>query len=222
MVLGGHTVLKDASFNLDPGERLAIVGVNGAGKTTLARAALGLSPLASGSGTLFGINLAEDADRLRSVRTRAGVAMQGGSLFGDMTVEENLRMAQGWLPPSARARTGARMNRLLLDFRIEDVYGRITAALSNGERRRVEIARALARDPELLILDEPLDALDTAAAEALEESLHRALRRRPRALLLLTRDAALASRFAQRALRLERGTLQAEQLSDRPRSAAVS
>lgn len=203
LIVGGVRLLDRVDLVLRPGERVGIVGESGTGKSWLQRLAIGLSRPSSGSVRLMGERLDEiDGDRQRLLRARCGLTLQGGSLLGDHTVEDNM-----WLAFGAQGSRGARkVNRLLLDFGIEHLADARVDALSVGERRRVELARAFVRDPDLVILDEPFEGA-FARANALEEQVRRRIVPHGRALLYLTQDAALAHRLCDRVLRLDRGRL---------------
>lgn len=203
LVLGGARLLDHIDLRLAPGERMAIVGESGAGKGWLLKLALGLTAPSSGTITLMDTPLANaDADARRLARARCGVAMQGGSLLGDLSVEDNMRLALGTASP----RAARRIDRLLLEFALEQAAATRADALSVGERRRAELARAFVRDPELLILDEPFEGA-FARGEALEAQVRRRIVPQQRALLLLTQDEALSARLCTRIYRLERGRL---------------
>ncbi|MFB0873987.1 MULTISPECIES: ATP-binding cassette domain-containing protein [unclassified Sphingobium] len=208
LVLGGARLLDHIDLALEPGERVAIIGESGAGKGWLLKLALGLTPPSSGTVTLMGTALA-DADARRLARARCGVAMQGGSLLGDLSVEENMRLALGTAGP----RAARRIDRLLLEFSLEQAAATRADALSVGERRRAELARAFVRDPELLILDEPFEGA-FARGDALEAQVRRRIVPQKRALLLLTQDDALAARLCTRVYRLERGRLLQQAAAD--------
>jgi ABC-type multidrug transport system ATPase subunit len=207
-VAGGARTLDRISLTLGEGERLAIVGENGAGKSTLARIAAGLTPPLAGSVRLFGVDPAAlTAESLRRLRSRVSVVVQGGSLLGELTVEENLRLSLGALPAAALPRVRRRLDRLLVNFGLESAYDCPAAALSVGEQRRLELARAFVREPDLLILDDPMQGADAATAADLERKLARSLARRPAAVLLLTHDEAFAARLCARVAALSRGVL---------------
>lgn len=203
-VAAGTRLFDNLDLVVEPGERVAIVAASGTGKSLLSALALGLARPLSGAARLFNVDLADAApDDLRTLRSRCGVTMQGGSLLTQLTVEQNLWLALG---TGGASRLRRRIDRLLLDFAIERSGSVAVAALSRGERRRVELARAFVRDPEFVILDEPLDGA-AAHADEIERAIVRQTRARGRTMLLLTQDAALASRLAERVLRLDRGRL---------------
>lgn len=206
LVLGGVRLLDRIDLTIAAGERVAIVGESGSGKGWLLRLAVGLAEPGSGTVRLMGVALDEaDTDARRLLRARCGLAMQGGSLLGDLTVEENMRLALGRVG-GHDARAGRRIDRLLLEYGLEQAASIRADMLSIGERRRAELARAFMRDPDLLILDEPFEGAYARGA-ALEEQVRRRIVPHGRALLLLTQDAALAGRLCERVYRLEAGRL---------------
>ncbi len=208
VVAGGSRTLDRVTLTLAEGARLAVTGVNGSGKSTLARIAAGLAEPLSGEVRLFGEDPARLAGpALQRLRSRISVAWQGGSLLGELTVEENLRLGLGALAAAALPRLRRRMDRLLVTFGLEGVFDRVAGELSVGEQRRLELARAFLREPDLLVLDEPLYGTDAGTAHELERALLRSLARRPAALLLLTHDAALATRLCGTVATLAGGRL---------------
>lgn len=213
-VTGGARTLDRVSLSLQPGDRLAVVGANGSGKSTLARIAAGLKAPSSGRVSLFGQDLAKaSADDVRRLRSRMGVVLQGGSLIGDLPVEDNLRLALGAVREASLARLRGRFDRIIINFGLEHAGDRPASDLSAGEQRRLELARAFIREPGLLILDDPFEGADAAAAADMETRLVKALRRRPVALLLLTYDEALAKRLEATIGRLDRGRLLVDEAS---------
>lgn len=207
-VAGGARVLDRIDLELAEGQRLAVVGANGSGKSLLAAIAGALTAPSQGSVALFGVETGRlEPEALRSLRGRVGMAMQGGSLMADLDVESNLRLGLRALSGAALDRARRRLDRILLDFALDHLYARPVEDLSAGEQRRVELARAFLRDPDLLILDDPFEGADAATAADLRERVGRMLKRRPRAVLLLTHDEALATELCGSSLRLRNGRL---------------
>ena len=205
---GNARVIDRVSLALSAGERVAIVGGNGSGKSSLARLAIGLTLPTTGSVRLFGADTAKlEPDALRRLRGRIGVVLQGGSLLGELSVEDNLQLGLGLERAASVERQRTRIDRMLFEFQLETSGSRTVGELSRGEQCRVELARALLRDPDLLVLDDPLDGVDEASAAELVAHTLRLIARRPRAVLLLTRNRALAVRMGSRLLKLERGRL---------------
>ena len=208
LVLGGTRLFEAVDFTVAHAQRVAIVADSGRGKTVVARLALGFALPSAGSVTLLGTSVgALPAAEQRRVRARCGLALQGGSLLEALSVEDNLTLAFGGASRGAARALRRRLDRLLVDFRIEHLAPTQANALSTGEKRRVELARAFVRDPDLVILDEPFEGA-AGQAVALEAQVRRHVVGRQRALLLLTQDAALARRLADRCYRLHQGALQ--------------
>ena len=151
MIRGGKNVLTDFSARIEPGEITAIIGPNGSGKSTLLGALAGDLPIASGIITIAGRDLKEisvgEQSQLRSV------VLQNRNYWLSYTARELIEMGQG---PAELARVDAVMQRLdMTRFENQSV-----TTLSGGEAQRVEIARALIRDTDIYLLDEPLSAQD--------------------------------------------------------------
>ena len=152
---GGHTVLSAVSMSVRGGTTLALLGPSGCGKTTLLRALAGLDKPSSGTITSSGVTL-NDADTfVPPEERRVGMVFQDGALFPHLTVGENV--AYGL------SRTKARSKRVQEVLSMVDLAGfepRMPASLSGGQAQRVAVARALALQPRVLLLDEPFSSLD--------------------------------------------------------------
>ncbi|KAA6182912.1 ATP-binding cassette domain-containing protein [Thiohalocapsa marina] len=161
--VGSHCALDGVSLRVQCGEVLLLVGPNGAGKTLLTRLMAGLDRPSAGAVRLFGQDLAElDEAAMTALRRRVGVVMQRGSLLDGLTVLENLLLPLRTLPMDREAMARAArlvMTQLLLDG-MENHQPR---SLSLGQRRRVELARALIHQPRLLLWDGLTDGLDPAS-----------------------------------------------------------
>jgi len=154
-------IVKDISLELESGEVVGLLGPNGAGKTTTFYVICGLTAASSGSVLLDG----KEITRLAlSARARLGIGYlpQESSIFKDLSVEDNLLIAAE-AAGLDRPRQTMRIERLLELFNIEPIRNRIGIQLSGGERRRVEIARALVGKPKFLLLDEPFAGVDPIA-----------------------------------------------------------
>ncbi|MEJ1970606.1 MAG: LPS export ABC transporter ATP-binding protein [Rhizomicrobium sp.] len=154
-------VVRSVSLNLKRGEVVGLLGPNGAGKTTCFYMISGLIPADAGTIEVDGA----DVTRLpmyRRARLGIGYLPQEASIFRGMTAEQNIRAAAELIEPDAN-RLNAMVEELLAEFGITHVRQTPAIALSGGERRRVEIARALATHPSYILLDEPLAGIDPIA-----------------------------------------------------------
>ncbi|MCM2352974.1 MAG: LPS export ABC transporter ATP-binding protein [Pseudobdellovibrio sp.] len=158
---GERLVVKDVSFEVQSGQVVGLLGPNGAGKTTSFYMVVGL--VKSDSGSIL-LNALEISEYPMYKRARAGLSYlaQEPSIFRRMTVEDNILVAleaHGYNPQERREK----LESLLQDFRVNHIRESFGYALSGGERRRVEIARALAGSPHFLLLDEPFAGIDPIA-----------------------------------------------------------
>jgi len=175
---GGPPVLQDVDLTVEEGEFVAIAGPNGGGKTTLLRILLGLARPTAGTALLFG----EPAHRF-SRRATLGYLAQRSRLGTDApaTVREVVsagRLAAGGLLGPLRARERAIVTQAIADVGLEAQADAPLARLSGGQQQRAFIAKALAGEPSLLILDEPTAGVDPGAQEALARLLERLHRER--------------------------------------------
>jgi len=156
-----RTVVSDVSLTVESGEVVGLLGPNGAGKTTCFYMILGLVPIDAGSVTLDG----EDLTHLPIYRrSRLGLSYlpQEASIFRKLTVEQNIRAVLE-LQGVEEEDVQARLEQLLDDLHVGHLRSSPALALSGGERRRVEIARALATSPRFILLDEPFAGVDPIA-----------------------------------------------------------
>lgn len=197
--------LSDVSVELTAGQLLAIVGPNGSGKTTLLRALLGTLPLAAGSVELIGRPLG--AWGPQEMAQVVGVVTQREETLFPLTVEETVALGRyAHLGPVASP--GEADRRVVADAMhradVGALAARRTDTLSGGEWQRVRIARALAQEPRLLVLDEPTASLDIRHEMEVFE-LARGLAGQGIATLLVTHHLNLAARYADRLLLLHEG-----------------
>jgi lipopolysaccharide export system ATP-binding protein len=152
-------VVRNISLDISSGEVVGLLGPNGAGKTTAFYMIVGLIPCDAGTISLDG----EDLTRLpmhRRARRGLGYLPQEASVFRKLSVEDNIMAILETRKELARAEREARLEGLLDELHIAHVRGSMGMSLSGGERRRVEIARALAAEPRFVLLDEPFAGVD--------------------------------------------------------------
>jgi molybdate transport system ATP-binding protein len=212
------------AIHAEPGEVVAILGPNGAGKTTLLRALTGLLPIDRGRVTLDDRTL-EDPQagvRLSPQERSVGVVFQEHLLFPHLTALENVAFglrARHVPRHDARARARDWLERVGL----ADHAGAKPGALSGGQTQRVALARALATDPALLLLDEPLSALDVETRRVVRQELRRHLDAFAGPVLLITHEPLEAITLADRLVILEHGRVVQDDppsvVTRRPRSA---
>lgn len=169
---GGRTVVKGVSLSVTQGEIVGLLGPNGAGKTTSFYMMVGLVKADEGRITLNDINVTEQPIHKRAL-SGIGYLPQEASVFRDLSIEENIMAVLENRDLSRRERKEL-MDTLIHDFKLDHVRKSKGSALSGGERRRVEIARALALEPKFVLLDEPfagVDPLAVADIQALIEGL---------------------------------------------------
>jgi molybdate transport system ATP-binding protein len=215
------------ALHVDEGEVVAVVGPNGAGKTTLLRALAGLLPIEAGRIELGGEVLDEPGAGVfvPPEERWAGVMFQDGALFPHMTVADNVAfgLRSGGTPRAEAHGVAQRwLDRLGLGDRAADRPD----ALSGGQGQRVALARALATEPRLLLLDEPLSALDAVTRPRLRRDLATHLREFRGVRVLVTHDPVDALALADRLVVLEDGAVvqsgTASEIVARPRSPYVA
>ncbi|MEO5852319.1 MAG: ABC transporter ATP-binding protein [Nocardioides sp.] len=180
---GDLRAVDDVSLELPAGQVLAVLGPSGCGKSTLLRAVAGLEPVRHGSISFDGRDLADVPTHRRGF----ALMFQDGQLFAHLTVSRNVAYALR-LRRVPAARRADRVLELLDLVGLVGFEDRLPATLSGGERQRVALARALAVEPRLLLLDEPLSALDTALRGRLASDLRHILRVAGTTALLVTHD----------------------------------
>jgi branched-chain amino acid transport system ATP-binding protein len=228
---GGIVALDDVSFDIEPGQILGLIGPNGAGKTTLFNCVSRLYTPDSGDILLRGTSiLGEPAHRI----ARLGITrtFQNLALFRTMSVVDNVRVgAHGqsrsdfvsdalrlpWVRAQERA-TDAVVTELLADLGLEDVAHRIVADLPTGTQKRVELARALAGRPKLLLLDEPASGLNHNEVGELGRLVCRIRDRRGVTVLLVEHHMAMVMSVSDKVVALDFGAKIAEGTPDTVRN----
>jgi heme ABC exporter ATP-binding subunit CcmA len=204
-MLGRFPALAGVDLDVDAGETVLLAGPNGAGKTTLLRLCAGLLPLRSGTAEVLGADLASDR---KSIRRQ--IALVGHETFGydDLTVTENVRFATRAAGHS-RADADAAVERVGLARSAAVTHAR----LSQGQRRRVSLAIALARSPKLLLLDEPHAGLDEHGRSILEGIVRESVAGGS-TVLLASHELELARRLATREVQIVGGQVQESQTQE--------
>jgi putative spermidine/putrescine transport system ATP-binding protein len=218
----GTRALNPTDLEIDPGEIISLLGPSGCGKTTLLRLIAGLEVPDNGANIRFGD---EDVTRLPVEKRNIGVVFQSYALFPNMSVRDNigygLKMQR--LP---RAEIQRRVDEVITLCRLEPYAHRAITALSGGQRQRVALARAFAPRPRLMLLDEPLSALDAALRLELRDELAALLRQFGTTVIFVTHDQDEALAIADRVAVMEGGHIRQigtpEELYRNPKSAFVA
>lgn len=203
--------LRGVSFAVPAGGYAALMGRTGSGKTTLLEAICGLRPVAGGRVLLLG----RDVTRLRPGERGLGYVPQDRALFGTMTVWEHLAFAL-LVRKAPRPAVRARVAELAELLGLTALLHRKPRGLSGGESQRVALGRALSAEPRVLLLDEPLSALDQETREEMYALLRRVRERTGVTTLHVTHDPAEARRLADRLLVVKDGRVLAGELSAGP------
>ena len=203
---GSSTVVDDLSLTIGDGEFCVIIGSSGAGKSTALKMINQLIPLSAGAIRIDGRDARSVAPE--ELRRRMGYVIQSIGLFPHWTVERNIGAVPallGWPAPRIRDRTHELLAALKLDP--ESFRRKYPHQLSIGQQQRVGIARALAADPDVLLMDEPFGALDPITRDALQSEIARIQRESRKTVVFVTHDMEEALKLASRIAVMDRGRL---------------
>ena len=209
----GRVLLRDISLELEAGTTTALLGRSGSGKTTLLRTVNGLVVPTSGEVRVAG-KATRDYDTV-ALRRGIGYVIQETGLFPHMTVERNAGMALELAGRSKQEIAGrVREVMALAGLEYEEFRARYPWQLSGGQRQRVGLARALATDPMVLLMDEPFGALDPLTRAEMQTMLRGLLGRVGKTVLLVTHDLDEALYLAHRVVFLSEGSVAADLCSE--------
>lgn len=197
---GQNTVVRDFNLSVSKGEFVSFLGPSGCGKTTVLRMVAGFETPSQGRITVDG----RDVTALPAARRRIGMMFQAYALFPNMTVRDNvafgLRIAR-----MDRAETDARVREMLQLISLEHLGDRFPYQLSGGQQQRVALARALAPRPDLLLLDEPLSALDAKVRVSLRDDIRAIQRELGITAIFVTHDQEEALSISDRVVVMHQG-----------------
>jgi lipooligosaccharide transport system ATP-binding protein len=202
---GDFTAVDGVSFTVESGVFFGLLGPNGAGKTSAIRMMYGFSPVSSGQMLVFGMDIENE---WRPIRSRLGVCQQENTLDPDLTVEQNLMLYARYYELE-RSVARDRAEELLGFFALNHKRKAKVAELSGGLARRLQLARAMIADPELLILDEPTTGLDPQSRHQLWDRLVE-LKKRGLTMLLTTHYMDEAESLCDRLLIMDHGRILAQ------------
>ena len=206
---GSHTVLNGISLSVGRGETLAVLGRSGTGKSVLLRLIIGLEKPDSGSICIHGRNIAGLAlDQMGEIRKKMGFLFQHAALYDSLTVAENVAfpLVHHRAEMSRSERTN-RVRELLAEVGMEGDLDKMPSDISGGMQKRVGLARALALEPEILLLDEPTAGLDPISSGEIDDLILKLQRERRMASIVVTHDLHSARTIANRLALLDQGNV---------------
>ena len=207
--------LHDASFSVEKGELVVIVGPSGAGKTTLLNILGGMDTLTTGKVFLDGREISGlNRKQLTEYRRHdVGFVFQFYNLIGNLTALENVELA------NQICREPLDAAQILQEVGLGNRIKNFPSQLSGGEQQRVAIARALAKNPKLLLCDEPTGALDYLTGKAILQLLQNTGRRTGMTVIIITHNSALTA-MADRVIRVRNGTVSSIEVNENPKDIA--
>jgi phospholipid/cholesterol/gamma-HCH transport system ATP-binding protein len=206
--LGGRPILDHVSLTVARGETLSVIGGSGAGKSVTLKHIVGLMSPDSGCVRVFGTKVdVNEPKALETVRRRIGFCFQGSALLNSLTVFENvaLPLREHERPPEAEVRR--RVEEKLGLVGLSDAGHKIPAEISGGMRKRVGFARAIVRDPEILLYDEPTAGLDPVMGSAINDLILDLQKKLGVSSVLVTHDMSSAFRVSDRIAMLLKGRI---------------
>ena len=220
---GTKKILEDLSFHVNRSETLALIGLSGSGKTTALKIICGLH--LPDKGDVLINKVALNQHNLPLVRRGLGYVIQDGGLFPHLTAMDNIALV-GLEAGRTQIEIETRIEELSKLTKISsDLLDKYPRELSGGQRQRIGIMRALFLDPEILILDEPMGALDPITRKELQTELKELFKRLKKTVILVTHDLYEASFFAERIILLQEGNIAQEgsmaELLNTPRNSFV-
>lgn len=214
---GALTVLDGLSFDVAPGEKLALIGPSGSGKTTILRILMTLESISGGHIEVCGEQLYHmpkgatlvpaDEAHLHRMRRHIGMVFQHFNLFPHKSVLDNITLAPILTKGEPRAKAEARAKELLEMVGLADKAEAMPSQLSGGQKQRVAIARALALKPRIMLFDEVTSALDPELVEEVLLVMKRLAAETDMTMLLVTHEMGFAHEFADRVLFFDKGRI---------------
>jgi len=206
---GAHQVLNGVSLSVNRGETLAVLGRSGTGKSVMLRLIIGLDKPDSGSIRICDEDIAGmNIDQLGSIRKRMGFLFQHAALYDSLTVAENVAFPlRHHRREMSNAERSTRVQELLVEVGLEGGLDRMPSDISGGMQKRVGLARALALEPEILLLDEPTAGLDPISSREIDDLILKLQRERKMASVVVTHDMVSAKAIANRLALLDQGSV---------------
>lgn len=221
---GGRAVLDDFCLDIMKGEFITVIGSSGSGKTTMLKMINGLLTPTAGTIYIDGKDISKENQTL--LRRNIGYVIQGIGLFPHMSVRKNIAYVPELLNKRDKQRTARAVERLIKVVGLEeDMLERYPAELSGGQRQRVGIARSLAANPEILLMDEPFGAVDEITRKMLQTEIARIHKELGVTIIFITHDIKEALKLGTRVLVMSNGKIEqigsAEEVRNNPATAFV-
>ena len=208
---GPQVVLDGIQFQVAHGETLAVLGRSGTGKSVLLKLIIGLQHPDSGSIQVQGQDITHLATKeLNEIRKKIGFLFQQGALYDSLTVAENVDFPLSRHTKATSDERKERVRELLASVGMEKDLAKMPSELSGGMQKRVGLARALALDPDILLLDEPTSALDPITATEIGNLILELKKKRERSAVVVTHDIHGARQYADRMVLLDEGKIRME------------
>lgn len=208
---GEQKVLKGISLEVAGRETVAVLGRSGGGKSVLLKLIIGLQTPDAGSIQVAGQEITKLPDKkLNEVRKKIGFLFQQAALYDSLTVEENVAFPLSRHTKASSGERRRRVHELLAGVGMEGDARKMPSEISGGMQKRVGLARALALDPEILLLDEPTAGLDPITATEIAELIGALKRKRPMSAIVVTHDVRGARAYTDRMVLLHEGNIVAE------------
>lgn len=205
---GMGEIVQNISFQVEPGEKLVLLGRNGVGKTTTLKGMIGLLPMAKGDILLDGKNISKKKPH---VRVAEGIAYvpQGREIIPYFTVRENLELGMQGRPKTAERKTLINQINWVLEYfpALQEHMNRKGGVLSGGQQQQLAIARALMADPKYLMLDEPTEGIQPNIVEEMVHILKRVAADMNVAIILVEQNINFAKKFADNYMIMHKGSI---------------